>query len=1280
VAEPVITVPRQLLTVRIAVDGVTRLVTGTLEGGEPPPPEPPPPPVLSFHGFPAQVEEGEPVSLSWTSEGASQVRLDGAPVEPQQPLGRNFVPPLVPGGTYAYKLVAVNAGGMTEKVFEVKVTARPGPAPATALKFDFGTPDSPVLEGWRKVVAEDAYTPERGWGFLTPGLTSADNARDRGAWDSSNYWRVPNDAMTRDWVGANDWRFRIDLPNGEHTVRVVAGDSKGPLAGIHVEINGAEVGVFDTRQCWPVNLYYKADVTDGKLVVRLHGEGGACVCGVEIDGGYVAPNPVKARHKFMFGPPTVQPLPGYALVTRLDGYTPQVGWGWWVTVVPDDYDQSSVFDDHHRGAAAHAVLQFRVAVPPGSYKVRTSHSGGPAHEFHARVNGGPQRLVSHPPFGKAEVDWEVAAPDGMITVEAERFPKVAGNIALISALTVEPAGGPAPPPVTKPTVDLSVDDAEIDKGQSAVLSWTSKDADAVRLDGLAVPASGTKTVTPAATTTYMLTASGPGGDAEPALVTVTVTDPGPGPGPAEDVVVYDVQSDEAWDLFVGPGASSDHGMHVEHPEHVARFWKLPTIRRVKAGRWGDPTIWDEGRVPREGDVVDAGRVRFDVTVDTRMRVRNLLVNKNADGIGILEIGTDAAPVTDRTCEVSFADGAFEPSDAEEWGLGLVSTGVVKVKVANPRTKRGRALGEVPAGAASVTFRWPVQNWRAGDELVIPDTRKLTSFMANGTGLPNEPGFVNALEQRKVASISADGRTVTFDRPLTYPHPGAWRWVTRETYDAVVASGLYPPGVPTRPALDGEGLFVLHASAPVANVTRQVTFRSEAPGRHHVAFCHEAETDLDGARFDNFGRTTAEPTGPGNRKGRYRGPHFHHATGRKRMVNCSVTGPLDAPQKWPVVLHACRDAEVRDNVVVGGTGWGIGCEDGSEYGNLIQGNVVMGIRAHGQQYLDAFRSDGGTGEGLWFRGPANHVWDNEVYDCIGGMVVWQRGLQGPLPGPDGPWRPHQVGIDFRGNECGGGRMSTALVLWEIGLGPSQPALEPDAGPSLVDGLLAWSLYDQGYFSYMTDRVTYRGLLFIDTTDGIVGDDYRMENSLVEDSELHGLRYAWLPSTVGASQRMKNCLIADCEVGVAAGLRWGVPGGQLGAPRHIGLEAVRFVRTQTYISLGRQDEGTGPLLDVTNLRAADVITVKDHQGAAGDGFRVWFPAQKADHVLRASEPIDAGPPDRLYYSVCGSQEPGLTNAQLKAKYGYCRAGEVAPAETTTRPGVTGLIGPYAAPAPG
>src|SRR5579864_2157961 len=96
---------------------------------------------------------------------------------------------------------------------------------------------------------------------------------------------------------------------------------------------------------------------------------------------------------------------------------------------------------------------------------------------------------------------------------------------------------PAPAPPPTPTASLTAAPGDIQQGESVQLSWNTSNATDITISGLGtVSASGTQTVSPQDSTTYELTAKGPGGSAD-ASARVTVN-PKPAP-PAQPTISED---------------------------------------------------------------------------------------------------------------------------------------------------------------------------------------------------------------------------------------------------------------------------------------------------------------------------------------------------------------------------------------------------------------------------------------------------------------------------------------------------------------------------------------------------------------------------------------------------------------------------------------------------------------------------------------------------------------------------------------------------------------------
>lgn len=107
-----------------------------------------------------------------------------------------------------------------------------------------------------------------------------------------------------------------------------------------------------------------------------------------------------------------------------------------------------------------------------------------------------------------------------------------GTLAACHKNKVAAAPPPAPPPAAAPSpapvVSLTAEPATVEKGQSVTLSWASQNATEVSIQpGVgSVQATGSTTVTPQDSTTYVATANGPGGSTT-ASARVTVTAPPP---------------------------------------------------------------------------------------------------------------------------------------------------------------------------------------------------------------------------------------------------------------------------------------------------------------------------------------------------------------------------------------------------------------------------------------------------------------------------------------------------------------------------------------------------------------------------------------------------------------------------------------------------------------------------------------------------------------------------------------------------------------------------------
>jgi peptidoglycan-associated lipoprotein len=104
-------------------------------------------------------------------------------------------------------------------------------------------------------------------------------------------------------------------------------------------------------------------------------------------------------------------------------------------------------------------------------------------------------------------------------------------------VTAPPTEAP-PPAAAQPTVTLEANPTTLEKGDSSTLSWTSTNATQLTIapDVGTVTAQGSTKVTPAASTTYTITASGPSGSANATARVTVATAAAPTTEPTQDEI------------------------------------------------------------------------------------------------------------------------------------------------------------------------------------------------------------------------------------------------------------------------------------------------------------------------------------------------------------------------------------------------------------------------------------------------------------------------------------------------------------------------------------------------------------------------------------------------------------------------------------------------------------------------------------------------------------------------------------------------------------------------
>lgn len=108
-------------------------VSGCKKPAPPPPPPPPPPPAptASLTANPNSIERGQSTTLSWRTENATEITIDG--IGNVEASGSRSV---TPTESTTYRLTAKGAGGQQEATARVTVTEPPPPPPAVTTATD----------------------------------------------------------------------------------------------------------------------------------------------------------------------------------------------------------------------------------------------------------------------------------------------------------------------------------------------------------------------------------------------------------------------------------------------------------------------------------------------------------------------------------------------------------------------------------------------------------------------------------------------------------------------------------------------------------------------------------------------------------------------------------------------------------------------------------------------------------------------------------------------------------------------------------------------------------------------------------------------------------------------------------------------------------------------------------------------------------------------------------------------------------------------------------------
>jgi PKD repeat protein len=740
-------------------------------------------------------------------------------------------------------------------------------------------------------------------------------------------------------------------------------------------------------------------------------------------------------------------------------------------------------------------------------------------------------------------------------------------------------------------------------------------------------------------------------------------------------------------------------------DKIPNFGANANIVSTGSGPWSSPSTWSLGRVPQAGDVVSidpnttvtydtvssaaintvviraGGSLLFRTDISTTLTVVNLLVLQG----GTLQIGTASNPVAANVkAQIVFVDQPLNTSvDPAQYGNGLIGLGTVTMYgAAMPSTFINLAT-EPKAGDTTLTLAQPATGWQVGDRIILPDTRQLVESerFAN---------FTPQYEMLQIQGISPDGTVLTLSSALQYNHLGA---------------------------RDGNG--VLDFLPQVADLSRNVVIHSANPAgtRGYVMFTDRANVDVRYVQFSGLGRTTDAT--PDNTTFDAHGNVTHFGTNetdRNPIIFRHLMGPSTTPSNgyqftfvgnsdfcpmvpmdeiWGLTINDANYGLISNNIVYHWAGAGIAIENNAGSFNLFQSNFVVGIQGSASPRANT----GLYGAGFWLTSFNNYLVNNIAADCTGtfqGIVAGSGFDLNTLPAqtqntpvPLFPGADLQVPgqyklvnmqllpiLQFSGNQAYGA-IAVGLTIWNLGTNGYGNEVGTTAMGTIKD-FVAWHCHDEGFFSYNIQNLTFDGFVVrgdardlpnpSDWGQAWAASDYWSENVTIQNADIQGMAkgIAYDSETPGTFT-IQNSYFRNYSTDISV-QSISVPGTH--APT---------VARKTVINNVKFDAWAGqPLMAISmdynggasNLVQLDQVLVYNYNQVAGNNFQVYYTQQAASYVVpqTVTDPTNA---NNVW--ILGSPQAGLTNQQTWAQFGIAIAGAVAPANTTTRSEINGLIGP-------
>ncbi|KAK9957826.1 hypothetical protein ABG768_012036 [Culter alburnus] len=356
-------------------------------------------------------------------------------------------------------------------------------------------------------------------------------------------------------------------------------------------------------------------------------------------------------------------------------------------------------------------------------------------------------------------------------------------------------------------------------------------------------------------------------------------------------------------------------------------------------------------------LIQGGRLIFD-EADIELQAENILIT---DG-GALQIGTEQAPFQHKA--IITLHGHLRSIELPVYGTKTLAVreGVLDlhgIPVPMPWTR----LSQTAQNGSNTLTLMDAVTWKTGDEIVIASTGHRHSQQEN--------------ELMRIASVSADGRTLTLTEPLRYTHLGVSVTLPDGTvFEARAEVGLLTRNIVVRGSNNMEWndqIAACPAGFNTGEFATQTCFQGrfgEEVGSDQFGGCimFHAPQPNQNLAIGRIEYVELFNVGQAFRLGRY--PIHWHLMGDVKFKSYVRGCGIHQSYNRAVTIHNTHNLLVERNVIYNIMGGAFFIEDGIETGNILQYNLAVFVKQS-----TSLLNDDVTPAAFWVTNPNNTIRHN-----------------------------------------------------------------------------------------------------------------------------------------------------------------------------------------------------------------------------------------------------------------------------------------------------------------